>query len=129
MALLVMYYRGEMLSEQKAKVIIIAERDSLKVAIKDIADINKGLKDTIDTTLKMYTKQQERMDEYMEQLMEATHKTSQVLIDLDKLRATENKKALAEPFLRGNAAHTRMSLSMCRAWGIKPDSDPRCSDN
>jgi len=126
LAILVMYYRGEMLSERVSRVAVTAERDNLKTVVSDVVSINERTSSTLDFTLTLHSNQIGKTDEYLEQIQGARDATAAAILELDDLRRDENERALAEPFERGDAARARLTLSLCRAWGLGPSDDARC---
>jgi hypothetical protein len=101
-----------------------AETESLKVVVGDLKGINETTNKTLNTTLGLVAQNQEKMIEYTDRIASAEAETNRVLRDLDRMAATENQRALAAPFERGNAARARITDSLCRIWN-RPD-DPRC---
>lgn len=127
LAVAAMYYRGQMYAAEVALTSMTSERDSLlENVVPALKDANERTSATLDFTLGMHSKQLEKTDGYVDELRASERKTAETLMELDRLRNTEHGDALAAPFERGNAARARLTDSVCRAWGLGPDDDPRC---
>lgn len=126
MALLAMFYRGEMLAKEVEVTSLAAEKETLLSSIKDIKKVNDKVNDVLAFTLDMHKNQLGKADDYRNQITAAERETAGIILQLDNLKRTEHKRALERPLERGDAARGRIISIVCRAWG--PNDNPQCSN-
>ena len=85
--------------------------------VRQNVEILKGAvadqKSTIDGLLDMAKQNQENINEYFSKSEAANAKLLAAQQQINDLRASEEQKALAAPFERGNAAALRFNRSLC----------------
>lgn len=125
MALLAMFYRGEMLVKEVQITSLVAEKQTLLDSMEEVKKVNDKVNDVLMFTLNMHKNQLGKADDYRNQITAAERETAGIILQLDNLKRTEHKRALERPLERGDAARGRIISIVCRAWG--PNDSPQCS--
>ena len=93
--------------------------ENLNQAIKIQEQAIAGLQKDKERVFELINTQQAEKQKLADELKAAQEQTNANILQIERLKQGELRRALQEPFERGNAASDRTHRSLCRLFGTK----------